>query len=399
MGSASGLVLVRRAAVGLLLFALFQEAVLRAVFPLADVLNFDRHRYAHQAFVARENHPRTLGNVSFTWASDPDGFEFVHRLNLYGFRDRQWTLRARDGETRIAFVGDSFVEGFSSDAENTIPSVFGRLAEEAGRGVDVLNLGLGGAGVRNYVDLIRDAVPIFRPDVVILVFYENDLLPNSFRRKWLAQPLKPETSNRWRPRLLHVLSERSAGRRIPRRWTAAPFSYLAAVPDPTNAWSHADNVPKLERVVDPDIAAAMRVGRFNPAMAMWAVWAHRDIPRPVDYASIIRGLATYTERYGAVLRVVYVPTKSQVTDRYRPFFARFTSTEGMDALTGDRFQVHALNLSAACRTAQVPFLDLSPLLREREAAGPPLYWDYDDHFRPQGYRAAAGWIFDWWAAG
>ena len=37
----------------------------------------------------------------------------------------------------------------------------------------------------------------------------------------------------------------------------------------------------------------------------------------------------------------------------------------------------------------MPFLDLTPQLRAREAAGEHLYWDYDHHFRPAGYAFAA----------
>ena len=110
-------------------FLVLQELVLRAVFPLPEVLNFDRASYSHIGSVRDPSAPATLGHASVRWVSEPDGFDFVHALNLYGFRDREWRLRKPDGATRVAFFGDSFVEGFSAPAEATLPAAFAALAD------------------------------------------------------------------------------------------------------------------------------------------------------------------------------------------------------------------------------------------------------------------------------
>ena len=117
-------------------FLVLLEIAVRTVFPLPEALGFDRTRYSHMGFTPGAQTPSSLGHASFTWASDPDGFAFEHALNLYGFRDREWTLEAPAGATRVAFVGDSFVEGFSAPAEDTIPATFATLA---GRGTCVVH--------------------------------------------------------------------------------------------------------------------------------------------------------------------------------------------------------------------------------------------------------------------
>ena len=81
------------------------EILTRAVFPLPEVLNFDRLKYAPSTLRVEEY--ASLGHRSFVWASEPDATESVHRLNLYGFRDRTWALEKPPDTTRIAFVGSS----------------------------------------------------------------------------------------------------------------------------------------------------------------------------------------------------------------------------------------------------------------------------------------------------
>lgn len=381
----------------LLLFLMLQELALRSVFPVPEVSDFDRVHYSPQR-LGDGRIQSTLGHASFRWTSDPDDSEFVHRLNLYGFRDDEWTLEKPSGTTRVAFVGDSFVEGFNSDRDNTIPDVFERLAQEHGRVVDGLNLGIGGTGPRDYARLIRDAIPLFNPDVVMLVFYENDLVsfvldPETFESPPVADPVSP-----WQPepRVVRLIRDYRDGRRVPRRWMAEPFAFIPPVPDPRNPWVRLNRDGALERIVVPDIARAMRAGRFNAALAGWFRWARRSLPRPVDFGPYLESVASFVVASGSQLAVVYIPTKSQVSDRYMSSVARYSDAENVVSLLGDEFQVHAAGLAASCARLSVAFLDLTPELRRREAAGQEMFWRYDDHFRPRGYRAAAEGIFSWW---
>ena len=386
----------RRLLFALALIGVLQEVGVRAVFPLPEIVDFDRLRYSPLAQAAPDELPTSLGHASFSWASDPDGFEFVHRLNLYGFRDGEWRLRAAPGRTRVAFVGDSFVEGLSADVESAIPAVFRRVAGERGRSVETLNLGIAGAGLEVYARLVRDAVPLFRPDSVVLVLYANDLVPIRFDPGWLDAPLDPERRSPWQPRILPVLRQLRSGGRVPRRWIAPPFSYIAAVPDPRNPWSQERSARRLAAFVTPSIAEAMRRGRFNPALASWFPWAPNALGRTVDLTPHVSALAAWTKRFGSELLVVYLPLKNQASDRYLAFQADYSPPGSVRSLLGEEFQRHAALLAATCRGLGVPFLDLTPVLRKGESAGPSLYWSYDDHLRPRGYRVAGERIFSWW---
>lgn len=370
------------------------ELLARAAFPLPEVANFDRSSYSHMGFAPGGHQPTSLGHASFTWASDPDGFEFVHALNLYGFRDGDWPLSKRAGATRVAFVGDSFVEGFSAGAGDTIPRVFAALAREDGRDVEALNLGVGGGTLESYSRLLRDALPLFRPDALILVLFANDVIEKRLPTGWREDALVPTRPRRWLPRLTFVGSRLAAGERVARRWIEAPFDFLPAVPDPRNPWTDGKRAGELV-FVQPEIARAARNGRFNPMLPDAMPWFARALVRPVDLAPHLRAFRDRARELGADFGVVYLPTKMQVSDRYLPFVAQYSPPGSAVSLTAERFQRHARALAETTGALGVPFLDLTPTMRAGDAAR-PLYWDYDDHLRSDGYRITAGAIFDWW---
>ena len=370
------------------------ELLARVVFPLPEVANFDRSAYSHMGFAPGGHQPTSLGHASFTWASDPDGFEFVHALNLYGFRDDTWPLAKQAGATRVAFVGDSFVEGFSAAGEDTIPVVFETLAREKGRRVEALNLGVGGGTLESYTKLLRDTLPLFRPDTLILVLFANDVIEKRLPPGWLDDPLVPLRPSLWQPRLAWLASQLVAGERLPRRWTEAPFAFLPIVPDPRNPWTDGKRAGELV-FVEPSLARAARDGRFNPMLPDAMPWFARALVRPVDLAPHLRAFRDHARELGADFGVVYLPTKMQVSDRYLPFVAEYSPPGSAISLTADRYQRHARALAATTKALGVPFLDLTPVLRAEDAAR-PLYWDYDDHLRPDGYRTSAAAIFDWW---
>jgi len=388
---------VLRVLFALVLFALLQEVALRAIFPLREVLNFDRFSYSLLEEHAKGASFRSLGHAAFSWVSDPDGFEFVHRLNLYGFRDADWPLRGSPGVLRVAFVGDSMVEGFSAEAESAIPEVFEHLARERGLKLATLNLGVGGAGLPQYERLVRDSVPLFRPDVVILVFYANDLdSPPRFDPSRLEGVPEPEFSSAWEPRLLYVLRHVRSRQPIPRRWTGRPFPYLKAVPDPRNPYSSEAMAIELDARVAPHLAEAMKQGRLNPWLASRFPGVRDILARSVYLSAHLRAIDAYVERFGSKLYVVYIPLREQVSDRYLPFAVELSAWGSATSVMGEEFQKHARHLGRSCAALGIPFLDLTPGLRRLEAGGPALYWNYDDHPRDRGYRAAGELIFDWW---
>lgn len=367
------------------------EALFRAVFPLPQVSNFNRMDFSEVPADFRARRP-ALMNASFRWTSEPDGASFVHSLNLYGFRDQAtWCVAPPAGIRRVMFLGDSFAEGVMAPDDGTIPHAFARAVRPDR--VEAMNLGIGGTGLSRYLRLMAAAVPLFRPHTVVLVLYANDLPPPPFEAQWLGPSWRPVSFKRWLPRPAHVAVRAWRGAPVPRRWHTAPFAFFGAVPDPTNPLTN--RAPGYEPLIEPALLDAMRRGTFNPYLADHLERSATDLLAAADATPHLEAARDLAARHGAVLRVAYLPHALQVSDYYMSFARRYAAQKPVASLTGAEYQRQAALLGLACRGLDVPFLDLTPLLRREEDAGRHLFWDYDNHMREAGYafvgRALAGW--------
>ncbi len=381
--------------VAVLLGVALLEVAARVVFPLPAIGNFNRIEYALTAISPSMRSKHHLMNSTLSWTSEPDHAGSTMRLNLYGFRDEQWDVlhkRAR----RILFVGDSFVEGFMAADDETIPAVFARRARATGQGVEVFNLGGGAAGLSDYMKIIQDAVPALAPDEIVLLFYANDFAGEPpFTPARIRPPFEPRYRPAWLPRIAQVSRRLITGEPVALRWHGEAKPFLAAVPDPTNPWTAREG--ELSPKVEPDIAAAMRRATFNPhAVDELAEYAFQ-FQRVVDVTTHLTFLRDFLAGRGVRLRLAYLPYPAQVSDYYVPFKHRFGG-RSVTSMSGAHFQVQAAHIAQAASELSVPFLDFTPLLRAREAAGDHLYWDYDHHLRPAGYALAADALYAWAAA-
>ena len=379
------------AALVLALVAVAQELVFRQLFHLPEILNFNRVVYSStQSTPHAARHGQFLCGRRFAWRSDPDGAGSIHDLNLYGFRDGEWSLqRPPDTQARVLFVGDSFVESFMAAEPETIPRQFQRALAARGVRLDVMNGGIGGSSPTNYLALIRDAVPIFRPDWLVLVFFANDFPVGALDPAWENGALQPERPCPWMPRAIQLIADVRTGKAAVPPWPGAPFPFLRPVPDPGNPFSDPAFAAYWDSRVRPDIRAAMKAGRFNGWMVNnYAIMRH-DLVRPFDITPYLQAVRAYLERHGTQLLVAYIPDKTQVADAYLDYARAFCEPQKFTSLTGAVYQAQAHTLAAACAEQRIPFVDSTPALREAESQGQRLYFDYDSHLRAPGYRLVA----------
>jgi hypothetical protein len=87
-----------------------------------------------------------------------------------------------------------------------------------------------------------------------------------------------------------------------------------------------------------------------------------------------------------------------VSDAYLPFRSEYSENKHPESLMGERHQLHARLLKSACAQLHIPFLDVTPPLREREASGERLYWNYDPHLRGASYLMLGEVIYQWFSA-
>lgn len=138
--------------------------------PAHDVLFLNPHP------VVGWKHPE---NFEFLWnGRNPYCVEFSVQVttNGFGFRDRAWTVAKPDGTVRIAFIGDSLIEGIQVPlVETAVRRVESHLAERfPDRRVETMNFGISNYGVGQYLMVYEQYVRRFQPDyVVVLAAYEN----------------------------------------------------------------------------------------------------------------------------------------------------------------------------------------------------------------------------------
>ncbi len=379
-------------ALALLMF-LAAEFGARLLFPQSAFPHLDRINYSPRAVSGPLLGQATLGHATIRFESAPDQAVSLHYLNLNGFRDREWEPSKTRGK-RILMVGDSMVEGFLAREEESIPRVYERLALESGAALEVWNLGIGGAGLDEYVRLLRDIVPAAAPDEVLLVLHANDLLgsANFDLSNPSLSPLPSKKTDTWTPRLFSVIRKTVKKEPLARAWHTRPFGFFAAVPDPANPWT--SNSPEFERFVVPEIAAAMRAGRFNPFNVDEVHVFAKYLPHPFDPQPWLEAVKRLLAEHDTKLFIAYIPQTGQASDHYLPFRQQF-SKPNAPSLTSPVYQAGAAAVARAADTLAIPFLDLTPHFRDSEERGNRLYWSYDEHLLPAGYAFAAHQLYHW----
>ena len=376
-----------------LVIFIFQESVFRFVFPLPEISNFNRVNYSMLVRDQPGDKLQPLSNTAFSWASDPDGVEFVHHLNLYGFRDSNWSV---DGGQRVMFVGDSFVEGFMAADEETIPRGFELASARQGDPVEAMNLGTGASGMKDYLAVIGDAVPIFRPQTVVLVLYANDFSDNETGGRSLDSVTSPVYTNPYLPRLYHVMSRLVNKDSVATRWSKPPFQFLPTAESTRSKLNDDAFAEHARGFVSPEIFGAMQQGRFNPFVINEYTNYEAFLSRPTEMTGVIERIKHFVESHGSELLVVHIPYKSQVSDHYLEYVKQYDENKQPTSLMADNYQIHANSLSAECERLDVPFLDLSLSLRQRETGGERMYWNYDEHMKGSSYLTVGDEIHSFW---
>ncbi len=96
-----------------------------------------------------------------------------YRINAQGWNSghTSYDVKAPDGVTRIAIIGDSFVEALQVPFDASLAE---RL-EVAGNGrLQVYRFGISGAPLSHYLQMARYVAQTYHPDMIVLVLVHND---------------------------------------------------------------------------------------------------------------------------------------------------------------------------------------------------------------------------------
>ncbi len=104
--------------------------------------------------------------------------------NSAGFHDHEHSVKKPPGTLRIAVLGDSFTEALQVPITSAFWSVIERELADCpsrhGRSVEVLSFGISGYGTTQELQMLRQVVWSYEPDIVLLAFLPgNDVRNNS----------------------------------------------------------------------------------------------------------------------------------------------------------------------------------------------------------------------------
>ncbi|MEX2529294.1 MAG: GDSL-type esterase/lipase family protein [Gemmatimonadota bacterium] len=153
-------------------------------------------------------------------------YDPIWERNVLGLRSPYETLRKEEGVVRVVALGDSFTWGDKIEqADSTwTAQLESELARRRpGTPVEVVNLGQKGFTTVNEAEMLRRVGWQFDPDIVVVQFYLNDILPGGpnfergysgwlFPRAWIL-PERYRSGHAGRSALIHLIESVLTARR------------------------------------------------------------------------------------------------------------------------------------------------------------------------------------------
>jgi hypothetical protein len=328
------------------------------------------------------------------------GKEFRNRIviNSKGLRDREYSYERPSGVFRVLVVGDSFTAGLEVGLSEVWHEILeGHLRTSLGPALaEVVAAGVQGWSTDQELLYYRHEGWKYRPDVVLLQFWPDDWTEND------AELIRfmGGTAERRKPYFvveqdggLRLRDDRSVAERV-HRGTLRSVKQMA--------WERS-SAYRLFRGKMKALRANRVDGEADPFC-----YNARGVPLelmiyspepPVQFAkawqlttAIVDRFALETTSVGSDFAVVYFPAWRQVVpEAWR---------KAVECWPEVRFRQWDLDrpnrlLAEHLATRGVPYLDLTPYLRESQRAGHRLFFDYDVHLTVSGHRVVGDVVFMW----
>ncbi|MEJ2716514.1 MAG: SGNH/GDSL hydrolase family protein [Deltaproteobacteria bacterium] len=326
-------------------------------------------------------------------------FEGIHRtaeyaitekFNSRGIRGPEYSYAKKQNETRIMILGDSFAEGYCVEFDDLFSeSLKAHLNQQKTKYYEVINTGTGGWSTdQEYLFFVTEGFK-YRPDIVMLLFYHNDVWPNNQSTYWRGgKPLFKIESNEL------VLSNTPVPKphpRKPRSWNRRVGRWLKDNSDLYCLSQKAmeEAAPMVRHLM---ASVAVQSNSSRPCRELpdrWVVFYRNPESGAIDRAweitdRLLVELRNEVEKVHATLIIVNVPWQATV---YPSEWRDFVSKYCLDPKKWDLDQPRR-RLAEFCKQEGILWYDLTEPLREYarslQSQGKRIYFPYDGHWTPIG---------------
>lgn len=321
-------------------------------------------------------------------------FAFQARVNSLGFRGAEPS--SERSALSVLALGDSATYGWGVGDAETWPTVLERELRRRGVRVDVANLGRPGAGPEQYAQIAEAAVPLLKPDWVIVGLLQGDDLNQSVPAKHAEDESAGAVLDALYPTLVEMRATLSSSSKDPlvisadtarAKWRELATELVGRL--------RPDQRERFEALPD-DIVQRYRDGDLNPYVVALAVrephyysWlldpsnavVERKVSAMAEQLERIRKLA---ESNGARVLCVSVPNWPYVS---HPEAGRRLGFE----LSPEMLVTAAPDdeMRRACEEAGIEPLDVTEALRRHAREAGTLFFPLDGHLTAEGQRLFA----------
>ena len=338
-----------------------------------------------------------------TFSYSTPEFRTEVRINNLGFRGDDVDLRQRK-RYRVIALGDSFTFGWGVDVEESWPKVLESELRRQGLDVEVLNLGAPGAFPAEYADIARLALPLLRPDLVVVAVHHADDLGQTMRaeaaaagRSWpRAAWSAGRAALKWTYPNLAALRRRAASvapaeREATTTWKREVAEVLSR--------SSPEQAAKFRRM-DDTVKNMFVNGELNPAQLIFGLWRPDEIRNTLDLDQPLVGLGIRAmgdqlvkirhsaDGVGGRVVVLSLPNGLFVSRAMQESYARIGVTVQAEDLATTKMD-EAVRMAAA--RAGVEFLGVTDRFREASKTR-SLFFEFDGHYNREGHRFFAACI-------
>lgn len=332
----------------------------------------------------------------------------LHRFSFHTDREGFRNPVTRD-HFEIAALGDSFTDAMTMAQEASWPA---RL--EATLDVAVQNYGTAGFGPQQQLMVLKDYVAAHRPKTVVLAFFAgNDIFDaeafDAFQRSG-GTIKRPQPG--WRIKDVvsrvdtwFVVSALRAGQKLLGTQQAAAAAAEPPTAPPSETFASAS--PAFDRGwFDLEVAGRRMRWAFMPPYLNTLNFSRADLAARPGWpltSAAIREMQSVSRSFGARFVVMFVPFKSQAYlplveaslshDAIRSAFGFYLESYGgvikVDRMLANRLAQNQM-MAELCAEAGIPFLDTTPALAARAAAGENVYFPDESHLNQAGEALIAG---------